>query len=177
LVDYYKTFYDNLQILYIQNNYNENYVWNLNKTSIQTKTHEFEFWPKRVQTMLHHHSWQWLIMNCIVNVACKILPRFYIFMKGERLEDDYIKFCKTDTCMTIPKKWMSCFLFKEFFFFFQTIYSKWDLYNQSSFTYSKSAWIPCYPKINKTCISFWLIYDHPILSHLTCTTTFRCSLF
>ncbi len=42
------------------------------------------------------------------------LPCFYI-SRGEQLRDDYIKECKTWTCMVMQEKaWMTTFLFKEF---------------------------------------------------------------
>jgi hypothetical protein len=63
-------------------------------------------------------SWEWLIVNCAVNAARGVLPSFYIF-KGERLKDDYIRFCKLGTCMAMQKRvWMIAFLFKEFLSFF-----------------------------------------------------------
>ncbi len=61
--------------------------------------------------------WEWLTINCVVNVTGDILLRFYIF-KGEWLRNDYIQFCKPRTYMAIQKKaWMISFLFKEFLFF------------------------------------------------------------
>jgi hypothetical protein len=48
-------------------------------------------------------SWEWLTINCVVNVARGVLLGFYIF-KGEKLQDDYIKFCKLGTCMAMQKK-------------------------------------------------------------------------
>jgi hypothetical protein len=45
--------------------------------------------------------------------------RFYIF-KRERLKDDYIKLCKSITCMAMQNKiWMTSFMFKEFLSFFK----------------------------------------------------------
>jgi hypothetical protein len=45
-------------------------------------------------------SWEWLIMNYVMNVVDEVLPRFYIF-KGERLRDDYITFYKIGTWVEI----------------------------------------------------------------------------
>ncbi len=57
--------------------------------------------------------------NCAINVIGEVLPRFYIF-ESERLKNDYIKFCKLNTCMAMQKKaCMTCFLFKKFLFFFK----------------------------------------------------------
>jgi hypothetical protein len=47
-------------------------------------------------------SREWLTINCVVSVARGVLLGFYIF-KGEKLQDDYIKFCKVGTCMAIQK--------------------------------------------------------------------------
>jgi hypothetical protein len=59
-------------------------------------------------------SREWLTINCVVNVEGGVLPRFYIF-KGERLQDDYIKFCKLGTCMAMQNKVsMTSFLLKNF---------------------------------------------------------------
>jgi hypothetical protein len=53
---------------------------------------------------------EWLIKNCVVNVIGGALPWFYIF-KGEKLKDDYVKFCQLGTWMVMQKKaWMTSFL-------------------------------------------------------------------
>jgi hypothetical protein len=45
--------------------------------------------------------------------------RFYVF-RGERIKNDYIKYCKPRTCMVMHEKtWMIAFLFKEFLSFFK----------------------------------------------------------
>jgi len=56
-----------------------------------------------------------------MNVARGVLLGFYIF-KGEKLQDDDIKFCKLGTCMVMEKKhgWL-LFLFKEFLSFFKKL--------------------------------------------------------
>ncbi len=53
-INKYKTFYDNLQILCIQNNYNVDDLWNSNNAhaSKQTNTQEFKFWLRGIQTTL-----------------------------------------------------------------------------------------------------------------------------
>jgi hypothetical protein len=62
-------------------------------------------------------SWEWLIINRVINVVGSILPRFYIF-KRERLKDDYSKLNKSGTCITMENKaWMTNFLFKELILF------------------------------------------------------------
>ncbi len=54
-------------------------------------------------------------------------------MKGERLRNDYIKILQHKYMHgSTKKKWMTCIIFKEFLLFLQMVYSKWDLYNQSS---------------------------------------------
>jgi hypothetical protein len=41
-------------------------------------------------------------------------------LRGEKLQDDYIKLCKPKICMAMQKKvWMIFFLFKEFLTFFK----------------------------------------------------------
>ncbi len=63
-------------------------------------------------------TWEWLIVNCMVNATRDVLHGFYIF-RGERLRDDYIKLCKLGTCMEMLKKtWMTTFMFKEFMYYF-----------------------------------------------------------
>jgi hypothetical protein len=63
-------------------------------------------------------SREWLNINYAVNVARGVLPSFYIF-RSEKLEDDYIKFCKPNICMVMQKRaWMIASLFKEFLFLF-----------------------------------------------------------
>jgi hypothetical protein len=37
-------------------------------------------------------SWEWLIVNCVVNVGRTTLFVFYIF-RGSRMLEDYIKLC------------------------------------------------------------------------------------
>jgi hypothetical protein len=110
-----------MQILYNQNNYSANHVWNSNKTSIHVGrqlgaqdfarrglNHIYNIIPK---------FQQWLIVNYVMNVTNGIMLGFYIF-KGEKLENDYIKFSKTNTCMAhnTKKTWMTYFMFKVFFF-------------------------------------------------------------
>jgi len=48
-------------------------------------------------------SWEWLIVNYIVNVVGGVLLVFYIF-KSEKPRHDYIKLCKLGTCMAMEKK-------------------------------------------------------------------------
>jgi len=58
-------------------------------------------------------------VNCVVNIIGDCLPCFYIF-RGDRIRDDYIKLCKTSTCMAMQTKaWMTSFLFKKFLSFFK----------------------------------------------------------
>jgi hypothetical protein len=58
-------------------------------------------------------SKEWLIINCVVDVAQTSLPSWYIF-RGKKFINDYIKHCKTRTCMAMQKKTqMTSFLFKE----------------------------------------------------------------
>jgi hypothetical protein len=53
-----------------------------------------------------------------MNVACDMLLRFYIF-KGERLQDDYIQFCKPRTYTTMQKKTLDDLIsFQKVFVFF-----------------------------------------------------------
>jgi hypothetical protein len=54
-------------------------------------------------------------------------------MKGERLKNDYIKILQHKHMHGSTKNnMMTCIPFKEFLLFLQMVYSKWDLYNQSS---------------------------------------------
>jgi hypothetical protein len=63
-------------------------------------------------------SWEWLIINYVINVAKGVLFGFNIF-RGERLRDNYIKSYKTGTCMAMQKKpWIITLLFKKFLSFF-----------------------------------------------------------
>jgi hypothetical protein len=66
-------------------------------------------------------SHEWLTMNCVMNVTRMILLGFYIF-RGDMMRDDYIKQCKSGTCMAmLAKTWMTTFLFKEFLSFFKRL--------------------------------------------------------
>lgn len=63
-------------------------------------------------------SWEWLIINCVINATSVILLRLYIFI-GERLRNDYIKLCKLRRCMVVQKEArMTCFLFKKLLSFY-----------------------------------------------------------
>jgi len=67
-------------------------------------------------------SKKWLTINYAMNVARGLILGFYIF-QGERIRDDYMKYCKFGTCMAIQTKaWMTSFLFKEFWSFFKRSY-------------------------------------------------------
>ncbi len=53
----------------------------------------------------------WLINNYIINA----IGGFLQHLKGEKLQDDYIKLYKLKTCTAMQKKaLMTCFLFKKF---------------------------------------------------------------
>lgn len=66
-------------------------------------------------------SREWLTISCAINERGGYLLIFDIFI-GERIKNDYIKICKLGTCMAMQKKvWMTCFMFKEFFYFFTRI--------------------------------------------------------
>lgn len=47
-------------------------------------------------------SWEWLTINCVINIVGGVLLWFCIF-KGERLHDDYIKLYKLGICITMQK--------------------------------------------------------------------------
>jgi len=49
------------------------------------------------------NSWEWLIINCVINVASVAFHAFYIF-KGSRMWKGYIKLCRLETCMEMYKK-------------------------------------------------------------------------
>jgi hypothetical protein len=46
---------------------------------------------------------EWLTVNCAINAIGGVLFSFYIF-RGERLRDDYVRFCKPDICMAMQKR-------------------------------------------------------------------------
>ncbi len=63
------------------------------------------------------NSWEWLIVNYVVNAVGAPLLTFYIF-KGLRMWEDYIKLCRPRTCMVMHKKvWMAIYLFKQWLTF------------------------------------------------------------
>jgi hypothetical protein len=86
------------------------------------------------------------------------------------LKNDYIKICKISKYMhgNTKKNMNDMFVLRNSF-----LSSKWNFYNQSSFTNFRRAWIPYYLRINRIGTILWLRYDHLTFSHLTCTTTFR----
>jgi hypothetical protein len=85
----------------------------LNETHIQTSR------QSRTKNLAKKESNAIYRINCAINATGEVLPGFYIF-KSERLKNNYIKFCKLNTYMIMQKKaWMTCFLFKEFLFFFK----------------------------------------------------------
>jgi hypothetical protein len=64
-------------------------------------------------------SQEWLPINYVINIARLALPRFHIF-RGKRLKDDYIKLCKSGTCMAMQSKaWITSFMYKKFLLFFK----------------------------------------------------------
>jgi hypothetical protein len=72
-------------------------------------------------------SWEWLIINCAINATNVILLRFYIFI-GERLRNDYMKFCKLKRCMVVQKKaWMTFICLKSSYLstFHMRNYKEW----------------------------------------------------
>lgn len=126
---FYNSFYDNLQTLYNLLNYEPNHILNLEKFRIrvgkQVKTRVLTI---RGSHMVYNNipkSQEWLIVNCEIKATWSILPRFYIF-KEKILRNNYIKFCKSCTCMTMQiKAWMTSFLLKKFFLTLQQVCSRW----------------------------------------------------
>ncbi len=56
-------------------------------------------------------SWEWLIVNRVVNVGRATLFAFCIF-RDSRMLEDYIKLCRLETFMAMLKKvWMTTYLF------------------------------------------------------------------
>jgi hypothetical protein len=50
------------------------------------------------------------------------LPTKFLFFRGERFKNDYLKGCKAWTCMAMHNKtWMTTFLFKDFLSFFKNL--------------------------------------------------------
>jgi len=50
------------------------------------------------------------------------LPAKFLCFRGEWFKNDYIKGCKTKTCMVMQNRaWMTTFLFKEFLSFFNKL--------------------------------------------------------
>ncbi len=98
-----KSFYINLQTLYNQHSHVPYHVWNsyeigIIQVSKQARTRVLaQRWSNVVYNIITK-SWEWLIINCVLNVTRFALLSFYIFM-GEKLQDDYIKFCKLGICM------------------------------------------------------------------------------
>jgi hypothetical protein len=82
-------------------------MWNYDETGIQAgKLFRTRVLARRgfnAVSSIILKSLEWLTINCVVNDRKGFLLHFFIFI-GERLRDDYIKFYKPCTCMTMPKK-------------------------------------------------------------------------
>jgi hypothetical protein len=71
-------------------------------------------------------SWEWLIINFVVNAVGVALLDFYIF-KGSTMQEEYIKLCTPGTCMALQKKNLDDYLpLQVVAYFFLQIYSKGD---------------------------------------------------
>jgi hypothetical protein len=104
--------------LYTQHQYSPDHTWNFNEIGIQARRQlGAKVLTKRGSYQLYNtipKSKEWLTINCVMNAVGGLIPIFYIF-RGERIKDDYIKYCKFGTCMVgQTKAWMTNFLFKEF---------------------------------------------------------------
>jgi hypothetical protein len=62
------------------------------------------------------------------------------------------------------KVWMIYFFVQGILNFLQEIYSKWNVFYQSTFVSFGWAWQSCYPKNNKTCMRVWVRHDYITIS-------------
>lgn len=82
------SFYQNLQVLYNQPNYDVKHIWNLNKTRIQARRKlKARVLAQKCSNQIHSTismSQKWLNYKYVINATNEVLLRFYAF-KGERL--------------------------------------------------------------------------------------------
>jgi hypothetical protein len=164
--------------MYQQHNYRSNHIWNLNEIGIQAGWLGLGVLAKRRSHIIYNtipKSCKWLTMNCVVNVARTILPRFYIF-RVKRMCDDYIKQCKFETCMAMQaKEWMTTFLFKEILSFFKRLILGGisQTNRHSLILHIQWSWVTCHIKSHRTNNGFWVRHDSLAFTHLTCFLAFR----
>ncbi len=112
-----------------------------------------------------------------MNVTRGSLPKFYIF-KGERIKNDYTKYYKSRTHVALQTKaWMTTFLFKELFSFFNKSISKGHISIKSISTSVRWAWFTCYIGSHKTSTTTWVGYDNLTFLHFPCFIALKCELF
>ncbi len=82
-------------------------MWNINEIDIQFgRQSNAKVLVRRGSNVIYNtipKSKEWLTINYVINDVITNLLRFYI-LKGERLQDDYIKFFKRKSCMVMQMK-------------------------------------------------------------------------
>jgi hypothetical protein len=73
------------------------------------------------------------------------------------------------------KKWMTCFLFKDFFSHFYEFSPWWHASIQLSSTNLRWTWFTCNSKRNRTNMTVWLGHDHLTFTPFMHTTS-TCEL-
>jgi hypothetical protein len=116
------TFYSNLENMYTHHKYALDHIWNSNETIIQVGCQSSaRVLARRGSWNVYNtilKSWEWLIVNCVINVARATLLAFYIF-KGSRMQENYIWDCRPGICMVMNNffGWQLTILNNGWFFF------------------------------------------------------------
>jgi hypothetical protein len=122
-------------------------------------------------------SREWLSLHCAINVIWSSLLGFYIF-RGENIRNNYIKNCRTRTCIVMQRKIRWFFLIQKIPIFFQKVSSRWHHKIKSTSIILRWTWITCWIRNNIiTSIGIWIGHGYLTISHFSCLATIGCELF
>ena len=110
-------FYSNLEVLYLEPNYLENCIWNVDESGCQANQNRLgKVFAKRGVRGIHHiipSEREWLSVLSAVNANGEFIPNYYIF-KGIRKIKNYVALCEEGAMMGTQKKgWMDTIYFME----------------------------------------------------------------
>ena len=125
-------FYENLEGLYQEHQYDTSQVWNCDETRAQAnKNGEAMVFARRgirsVHTLVPNER-QWLSILVAINSARTTMPNYYVF-KGKRPNPDFISKCENGACMSMQDNgYMDGENFSKWITFLSTIMKQEGIY-------------------------------------------------
>ena len=102
-----QSFYENLEDLYKQEEYQPSYIWNVDESGANASRNRMEkvFAPKEARSVhtITPNEREWISVLTSIKVSRDLIPNYYIF-KGVRARRDYLAFCEYGATFGMQKR-------------------------------------------------------------------------